>query len=318
MFISLVMFLYYIYLSVLLIVYFFLYSIYLTKYYHYSIIHTALNINYLGEMNMNSKRAPTSEEILLSLSNTHANNKVIDLGTEICNRNRNLNRNQNKNMNTFQQSTRSSTSDYVNVGEASPPAFASQASSRPGSGRKYQEKPEVLAERKLGKNDVYEEIHIQVNKLQIGDRHSRAKVYVSLKRDNDINFSTFLSGSVTSALYETIATANEKKEYNIIKLIQSLKDKYGDNDLVVGRLKYKPRNNFKTDMHRSIIPHVLIAIYRDEYDNIQCCLYILNEKFECVMNTNDELKGKQKQYYDMVGIYRGKPQVMSEDDAFTD
>jgi hypothetical protein len=241
----------------------------------------------------------------------------IDLGTEIQlpsnNMNLNAKRYLNKNMNTFQQSSQPEAL-FVNDRADKPPRSASPAQAPEvyiqEKVRKTEKVP--LVEKKLSPNAIYEEIHFQMNKIKDGERHARAKVYLSLKTDLDMTFSVTLSGSVTSAVYETISMANTKKEHSIIELIKRLKECHG-NDLMVGRLKYKPRNGYKTDMHKNIIPHVLIAVYPTEMGS-GATLYMLGQEY--VFEMTNTIAGKQKEYYDVVGTYRKIPNVMNDEDAF--
>lgn len=242
----------------------------------------------------------------------------IDLGTEIqlpdCNMNRNAKRYLNMNMNTFQQSSQPEAL-FVNSRADKPPISASPAQApevkeNQEKVRKTEKVP--LVEKKLSPNAIYEEIHFQMNKIKDGERHARAKVYLSLKTDLDMTFSVTLSGSVTSAVYETISMATSKKENSIIELIKRLKECHG-NDLMVGRLKYKPRNGYKTDMHKNIIPHVLIAVYPNEL-GFGATLYMLGQEY--VFEMINTVEGKQKEFYTVVGTYRKIPNVMNDEDAF--
>lgn len=243
-----------------------------------------------------------------------------DLGTEVTlssvgNMNMNINMKRKRNMNTFQQANACSQPLALNenVCLASPDGLASPGAShlsvRGLKGMGLREN--IIEEKKLSRNSIYEEIHFQMNKIRVGTRYSRAKVYISLKTFEDMTFSVTLSGSVTTAVYETISMANLKKEYNIVTLIETLKEKH-KNGLMVGRLKYKPRNGYKTELHRNIIPHVLIAVY-PEHEHFGSTLYILGTEYCFEIN---EVQGLQKNFYDVVGIYRNKPDVMDENLAF--
>lgn len=226
------------------------------------------------------------------------------------NLNRYLNRYLNKNLNTFQQSINPE-GCIENVEVAEPPVLASQvAALRDESKPEDTGKPKT--EKKLSPNYLYEEIHLQINKIRDGERHSRMNCYLSLKSDTDMQFSTFLSGSVTSATYETLKQATKNSEYSIIETIKKYKSLYGD-DLMLGRLRYKPTNGFKTDMHKSNIPHVLLAIYPVE-NTFHATLKLLDEEIH--FELTNELEGKQKQYYNLIGIYRRQLKTMHEEDAF--
>jgi hypothetical protein len=239
------------------------------------------------------------------------------------NMNRNAKRYLNKNMNTFQQSIEPEVL-YANVGRAAPPSLASQGASHPGvkenrkksgeTGQTGQTEKPLLPEKKLSRNAIYEEIHFQMNKVKDGDRYTRAKIYLSLKTDLDVTFSVTLSGSVTTAIHETLAMAREKKEQSIVDLINKLKEQHGSG-LLLGRLKYKPRNGYKTDFHKNIIPYVLIAVYAT-HDGWGSTLYMLNEQYDFEMTNN--IDGKQKQFYDVIGVYRKTLNIMDESDAFSD
>lgn len=227
------------------------------------------------------------------------------------NLNRYLNRYLNKNLNTFQQSIEPEVL-YENVEVAEPPVLASQGASHPGVKEDRKKTKEPRPEKKLSPNYLYEEIHLQINKIRDGDRHTRMNCYISLKTDSDIQFSTFLSGTVTTAIYETIKQATIKSEYSILDTIKKYKELYG-NDLLLGRLRYKPINGYKTDLHKSNIPHVLLAVY--PVDNVfHATLKLLDEEIHFVMTK--EVAGNQKNFYDFVGIFRREIKTMNDEDAF--
>ena len=227
------------------------------------------------------------------------------------NLNRYSNRYLNKNLNTSQQSIKPEVSNE-NVGRASPPLFASQGASHPGVKEDRKKTKEPKTERKLSPNYLYEEIHLQINKIRDGDRYTRMNCYISLKTDTDMQFSTFLSGNVTSAIYETVRQATKGSEYTILDTIKKYKEIYG-NDLLLGRMRYKPANGYKTDMHKTNIPNVLLAIY-PVGDTFHATLKLLDEEIH--FELTNEVEGKQKEYYNLVGLFRREIKTMNEEDAF--
>lgn len=227
------------------------------------------------------------------------------------NLNRYLNRYLNMNLNTFQQSINPEGSNE-NVEVAEPPVLASQGASHPGVKEDRKKTKQPRTEKKLSPNYLYEEIHLQINKIRDGDRHTRMNCYISLKSDTDMQFSTFLSGKVTSALYETISQAKKNNEYSILDTIKKYKKIYGNN-LMLGRMRYKPINGYKTDMHRTNIPHVLLAIYPVE-DIFHATLKLLDEEIH--FELTNVVEGKQKEYYNLVGTFRRELRTMNEEDAF--
>jgi hypothetical protein len=227
------------------------------------------------------------------------------------NLNRYSNRYLNKNLNTYQQSINPEGSN-ANVGRASPPLFAPQGAAHPGVREDRKKTREPRTERKLSPNYLYEEIHLQINKIRDGDRYTRMNCYISLKTDTDMQFSTFLSGNVTSAIYETIRQATKGSEYTILDTIKKYKEIHG-NDLMLGRMRYKPTNGYKTDMHKANIPNVLLAIYPFE-DTFHATLKLLDEEIHFELTNNVE--GNQKEFYDLVGIFRREIKTMDEEDAF--
>ena len=222
-----------------------------------------------------------------------------------------LENNLNRYLNTFQQSINPEGSNE-NLEVAEPPVLASQGASHPGvkEGRKKSKEPR--AEKKLSPNYLYEEIHLQINKIRDGDRYTRMNCYISLKTDSDMQFSTFLSGSVTSAIHETMKQAVKHSEYSIIDAIKRYKNTYGD-DLMLGRMRYKPINGFKTDLHRSNIPHVLLAIYTVD-NTFHATLKLLDEEIH--FELTNEIEGKQKEFYNLIGTFRREIKTMNEEDAF--
>jgi hypothetical protein len=226
------------------------------------------------------------------------------------NLNRYLNRYLNKNLNTFQQSIKPEVSNE-NVGSASPPISASPAQA-PVVKEDRKKTKEPKTEKKLSPNYLYEEIHLQINKIRDGDRYTRMNCYISLKTDTDIQFSTFLSGTVTSAIYETTKQATKYSEYSILDTIKKYKEIYG-NDLMLGRMRYKPINGYKTDLHKKNIPNVLLAIY-PVGDIFHATLKLLDEEIH--FELTNEVEGKQKEYYNLVATYRREIKTMNEEDAF--
>jgi hypothetical protein len=196
-------------------------------------------------------------------------------------------------MNTFQQSI-NPTGSIENVEGAVPLVIATQGASHPGLKKDRKETKQPKAEKKLSPNYLYEEIHIQINKIRDGDRHTRMNFYISLKTDNDIQFSTFLSGTATSATYETISQATKNKEYSMLEKIKEYKELHGNN-LLLGRMKYKPINGYKTELHKTLIPHVLLAIY-PVGDIFHATLKLLDEEIH--FELTKEVEGKQKEFYD--------------------
>lgn len=227
------------------------------------------------------------------------------------NMNRNLNWYLNRNLNTFQQSI-NPTGSNENVETATPFPIASQVPSGPSEEVTRNTKETRKQEKKLSPNYLYEEIHLQINKIREGDRHTRMNVYVSLKTDTDMRFSTFLSGSVTSAIFETIKQATKNSEYTILDKIKSYKEQYG-NDLMLGRLKYKPINGYKTDMHKTNIPHVLLAIYPVN-DTFHATLKLLDEEIH--FELTNAINEKQKEFYNLVGFFKRESKTMTDEDAF--
>lgn len=227
------------------------------------------------------------------------------------NLNRYLNRYLNKNLNTFQQSIKPEVSNE-NVEVAEPPVLASQGASHPGLKEDRKKSKEPRPEKKLSPNYLYEEIHLQINKIRDGDRHTRMNCYISLKSDTDMQFSTFLSGTVTSAIYETIKQATKYSEYSILDTIKKYKEIYG-NDLLVGRMRYKPANGYKTDMHKKNIPNVLLAIY-PVGDSFNATLKLLDEEIH--FELTNIVEGKQKQFYNLIGTFRREIKTMNIEDAF--
>ena len=82
---------------------------------------------------------------------------------------------------------------------------------------------------------------------------------------------------------------------------------------MLGRMRYKPLNGYKTDMHKKNIPNVLLAIY-PVGDTFHATLKLLDE--EIYFQLSNELEGKQKEYYNLLGTYRRETKTMSIEDAF--
>lgn len=159
--------------------------------------------------------------------------------------------------------------------------------------------------RRLDPNEKYDIIALQVSKLRLEGRYKRAKVYVSLKEENDKDFSIFLAGAFTSSKHELYRGCTQS---NIVKEVI---DAYFDTfpDCMVARLHYKSINGYITDFHRKNTKNMLISMHME--DNIYIAtVFLYNEYIRIPLD--NELTPSMKKYYDYYGIY--KPEIILEHD----
>jgi hypothetical protein len=159
-----------------------------------------------------------------------------------------------KKKNTFQQSS-------VNVGEASPLQLSSTGASHPGV-KEDQGIPEDRKSygREITLNDLVVDITCCLAKIRVGNRYSRLIAYFSLKTEHDIRYMIFLRSNLTTAHDEILRSIDKSNNKPLRTIAEDYINTYGD-DLMIGRIKYKPTNKYVTQQHRKNHKHGLFALW---------------------------------------------------------
>lgn len=223
----------------------------------------------------------------------------IDLGTlisaEMYTVSNEMKMNKEMKKKTFQQSTQSLTSDYVNVEVASPLPLPTAAPSEP----EVREK-KIFYGRELVKNDLIVEINCNLAKARIGNRYQRINAYFSIKTEHDIRYMIFLRSSLTTAHDEILRSI--KKTNN--RSLQTIAEDYimqHPTDLLLGRIRYKPVNKYVTKQHRTNHKHGLFAIWLIN-DTFHGQLYLNGDNYN--FEFNDDLSPAQiKAQYSLTSLW---------------
>jgi hypothetical protein len=209
-----------------------------------------------------------------------------------------MNKKLNMKENTLQQSTRSS-SDIGNVGRAAPsllaPPIASlqelkENSQRPKPKQKSLEDNMAFA-RKLRINDLIVEMHCQLGKWRTG-RYKRINAYFSIKTQDDIRYKIFLRSSATSALDETLRSIRNNKNNHLLQKAQDYISKY--DNILLGRIRYTPKNGFISEQHRPSLSSALFALWISD-DQLLGELYLNGEHYP--FNFTTDISDKQKKSF---------------------
>lgn len=201
---------------------------------------------------------------------------------------------QKKKQNTFQQSTPSLTANYVNVDVASPRQVASQTPS--GLGVREIERHYG---REITKNDLIVDMTCCLAKVRSGNRYHRMNAYFSIKTDTDIRYMIFLRSSLTTAKDEILRSIDNTNNKSLRSIAEDYIYKY--KNVFLGRIRYKPTNNFVTVQHRKNLKHGLFAVYTID-DTFYGELYLNGEYYQFTFN-NDLTPSQQKAKYVLTAQY---------------
>ncbi len=261
-----------------------------------------------------NKLSPFEEDILNRISLARKEN-IIHLDKEVSAEmysayNRKQKRNQKQKQNTFQQSTTPMESD-VNVGGYATP-IASQSPSAPGV-KEDQRKPESMFGRKLSRQDLIVDMNCCLNKIRTSNRYLRMTAYFSVRTDVDTRYMIFLRAALTTAHDEILRSINLKNNKPLLTVAEDFIAEHPGNDLMLGRIRYTPKNNKTTDQHRHCFTHGLFAVWT-EGDGLSGELYLNGEYYPFIFTT--ELTPAQaKVNYRMTSTWLIPD---SEDDGFID
>lgn len=246
-------------------------------------------------------------------------NKTIDLGTEITfhdsaemysNSNENKKKKENLNKNTFQQSN-------ANVRGQAPALIPSPSASSveeiPGNHVVGSTEPKY-GRRLNHQTDLITEMHLQIGHVKHGDRYARVKAYISIKTESDSRYMIFMRSAMTTALDETFRSIKKDGCKVLESEAGNLYSDHKDDDLFLGRVKYKPTKGSKIkEYHRKNLPLSLMSLWVE--DNVfHASFYLLDRYYEFVLN--EPITEKQKQFYCAQGTWYLDEPTLSIEEAF--
>jgi len=264
---------------------------------------------------MNNKQQELIDSLLNSKTDTN-----IDLGIDMAffsNSNLNLKEKGNRNKNRLQH-VQGHVGDNL-VGDK-PPLSSLLMPAAPGvekSGEDQEDLDFLATEEKRGyirlsTQDEYTEINVQINNLRLEGRYRRMKVYISLKRPDDVRYSIFLTGAATDCLSELNRGAKKKRDV-VLDIITTLHNDHPN--CLIARLQYKAPRGVKTsNFHRKSLTHAIISLYEINGE-WHSQLYLLGDYMEIPLNS--QLTDKQKTLYTASGIYRKESEEFDGDDELS-
>lgn len=230
----------------------------------------------LAQLGLNNQ---TTEDNITEIT---LDNNLAEMYSHSVSNKKKLNKEMKKN--TFQQSS-------VNVEGASPLPLSPTGASHPGV-KEDQEIPEVREKRfgrELTLNDLVVDITCCLAKIRIGNRYSRLIAYFSLKTEHDIRYMIFLRSNLTTAHDEILRSIDKSNNKPLRTIAEDYIKDYG-NDLMIGRVKYKPTNKYVTEQHRKNHKHGLFALWAT-VEGFSGQLYLNGEYYD--FDFNDDLSPAQ-------------------------
>lgn len=230
-------------------------------------------------------------------------NNIIDIGTlvdaEMYSVSNKMKLNKEMKKKTFQQSTQSETSNSVNVDAAAPHPIASQAPSAPVV-REKQEQREIRYGRQITKNDLIVDMTCNLAKIRTGTRYQRLNAYFSIKTEHDTRYMIFLRSSLTTAHDEILRSIDKSNNKSLRTIAEDFIHEHPDN-LLLGRVRYKPTNKFVTEQHRKNHKHALFALWVT--DNFFNGMLYLNNEYYPFEFTDDLTPDQIKAQYSLIAQY---------------
>lgn len=201
------------------------------------------------------------------------------------------NRKRKKNKNTVQQSIKPPVLNATVEMPAASPSLPSAAASQPGV-------KEVVYGREAKVDDYFVEIRAQLSYPKTG-KVTRATMYFSMKTDTDMKYNIFLRSRLTTATNETMRSILGHRNYLLRDKLQEFLDAGYDN-LMTGRIQYKPTNGYIGQQHRKAHKYGLCATFTLG-DQMYCVLYFNGQVYDFEMN--DTVTGNQQRFYMAEGLY---------------
>ena len=240
---------------------------------------------------------------------------IINLGTSIflddsaemySNSIMNKKEKKNKKENTFQQSS-------VNVSAQAPTSFPTPAEQ---SVKKTKDtgRPESRYGRRLNyQEDKIVEICMQVGNVRTGTRYNRASAYLSIRTETDVRYMIFMRSSLTTALDETIRSVRKDGDKALMTCLEDAMGEHINDQLWLGRVKYKPINGFVKDEHRKNLPLSLLSMWIED-NSYHAKFYFLGDEYEFILD--EDLSAGQQKFYELQGTWRLDEGSMSLQEAF--
>lgn len=164
-----------------------------------------------------------------------------------------------------------------------------------GSGPKNPNEP-----KRLNPNDLYTNISVAVNNIRIGERYDRMNMYISVQEANDVKYSIFLRGNLTSAHDEILRSINSKNNNDYLRNIYDTMVNTYPNCLL-GRLRYNPGKKKSNLFYKKNIKTCLAAVFQHN-NQFKCHLHLVGVDY--IFDLTDKfMSAKQKQVYDMMGYF---------------
>lgn len=222
----------------------------------------------------------------------------------------------NKKENTFQQSNDPSGPTSVNVSAQAPTSFPTPAEQSVKKTKNTGKSGDT--ERRYGRRLNYQtdkivEICMQVGNVRTGTRYNRASAYLSIRTETDVRYMIFMRSSLTTALDETIRSVRKDGDKALMTCLEDAMGEHINQNLWLGRVKYKPINGFVKDEHRKNLPLSLLSMWVE--DNLyHARFYFLGEEYDFVLD--EDLSQGQQKFYELQGTWRLDEGTMSLQDAF--
>jgi len=202
---------------------------------------------------------------------------------------------------TLQQSTTPKESDNVSVAPAA--HFPSGPTAPPLKEEKKKEKEKAKKNwiRKVSTEDHYINISVSVNNIRRGTRTDRCVSYISLQDENEKKYNVFLRSSLTTSIDETRRSLTKTDNRVLLAVYQKIVDNRPDDaKLMMGRLRYNPRQYKIEDEHKTNLKSGLLGIY-DYGSHMTAVLFLLGEWY--AIELGDDMTITQKKVYDFLGVY---------------
>lgn len=203
------------------------------------------------------------------------------------------NRKKNKNKNTVQQSSQPSVLSVTVETPSASPSLPSAAASQPG----VKERDRIYG-REAKKDDYFVDIRAQLSHPKVG-KVTRATMYFSMKTDTDQKYNIFLRSKLTTATNETMRSILGHRNYLLRDKLNEIINSGYDN-LMTGRIQYKPTNGYIGKQHRVAHKYGLCATFTLDSE-MYCVLYFNDEVYHFEMN--DTITSNQSQFYSKEGLY---------------
>lgn len=242
--------------------------------------------------------------------------KLQDLGTSInlyddsaemySNSIMNKKEKKNKKENTFQQSS-------ANVSAQAPTSFPTPAEQSVRDTKKTGKSESRYGRRLNYQTDKIVEICMQVGNVRTGKRYNRASAYLSIRTETDVRYMIFMRSSLTTATDETLRSIKKDNDKALLTNYEDAYSEHYNDNLWLGRVKYKPINGFVKEEHRKNLPLSLLSMWTQD-GCYHAKFYFLGDEYEFILD--EDLSTGQQKFYELQGTWRLDEGSMSLQEAF--